>query len=151
MLCLDRDIQASDCGPFVNWLKLAEPGKPWKTTSMVPGELPDIGSPLYYVLFSGLSSMVKLLLAQGVQVQDTGFFGTPLHAASDSGHASVVELLEFNGADLNAKFNGLNPFHQAVQAGHEGEVRMLVKLGADLMAQDCSGATPMHKAAARGH
>jgi hypothetical protein len=64
MLCLDRDIQASDCGPFVNRLKLAEPGKPWKTTSMVPGELPDIGSPLYYVLFCGLSSMVMLRLVE---------------------------------------------------------------------------------------
>jgi ankyrin repeat protein len=144
-------LDASDCGAFVNWLKIAEPDKPWKIPSLAPGGLPDIGSHLYYASFCGLSGVVKRLLAQGAQVQDTGFFGTPMHAASVSGHASVIELLKLHGADLNAKFNGLTPLHRAVQAGHEDVARMLIKLGAELMAQDGSGATPMHQAAAHGH
>lgn len=144
-------LDGSDGEAFVNWLKIAEPDRPWKIPSFVPGGLPDIGSPLHYASFCGLSGVVKRLLTGGANVHETGFFGTPVHAASASGHASVIELLAIHGADLNATFNGRTPLHRAVRAGHEDVVRTLLNLDAELRAQDSAGATPLHQAAANGY
>jgi ankyrin repeat protein len=144
-------LDGSDGEAFVNWLKIAEPDRPWKIPSFVAGGLPDIGSPLYYASFCGLSGVVKRLLTGGANVHETGFFGTPVHAASASGHASVIELLAIYGADLNATFNSCTPLHRAVRAGHEDVVRTLLNLGAELRAQDSAGATPLHQAAANGY
>ncbi len=90
-----------------------------------------------YQASEGQESVVKVLLANGADVNITGGTrGNPLQVASTGGYASIVEMLLAYGADVNAQ-GGFS--HNALQAasrgGYASIVGLLLAHGADVNAQ----------------
>lgn len=95
---------------------------------------PPFATSLYYASSFGLAGVVKLLIADGAQLDAPGsrFGGTAIHGAILRGHLDVVKLLLNAGADPNkADFNGLAPFHTALMRGDPEMIDELLGRGAE--------------------
>ena len=101
---------------------------------------------------SGKLPVLKLLLEQGFDVEDIGYYDrTALHAACDSPQVEMVQFLLDQGLDPTDQDEfGKTPLHYAAKAGHLDAVRLLVAAGAYVAAQDNNCRTPLHSAAAKG-
>lgn len=87
---------------------------------------------------------VKLLIANGANVNEKVDGFTPLHTSAERGHKDVVELLIQNGADVNAKGNqNWTPLHLAATAGRRDVAEILIAKGADVNAKDLDGRSPL--------
>ncbi|KXG53391.1 uncharacterized protein PGRI_004410 [Penicillium griseofulvum] len=110
------------------------------------------GSPLYYAAELGLSSMVRTILASGVDVNTIGgMYGSPLAGATLEGHIEVVHILLEHGADVNIQ-GGL--YHTPLQAACVQQsldvLNLLLLHGADVDIAGGYYGCALQAAAARG-
>ena len=112
---------------------------------------PATAGPLHDAVKAGDIAQVKLLIAQGEDVNESQLpVGAPLHYAALSGNAEMAELLLTEGADVNLVEPGLGtPLKIAALKGNEAVAVVLIANGAD-MGPSGDGTTPLHAAAQRG-
>ncbi|KUM57929.1 hypothetical protein ACN42_g9242 [Penicillium freii] len=134
---LDQDNLA-----FHHWLSIYRSGE----------DENSFGSPLYYAAELGLSSMVRMILDAGADVNSAGgMFGSALAGATLEGHTEVVRILLEHGADVNIR-GGL--FHTPLQAACVKErldvFNLLLDHGADINITGGYYGCALQAAAARG-
>ncbi|RTE69030.1 hypothetical protein BHE90_016591 [Fusarium euwallaceae] len=139
-------------------------------TLLVFGHRPDLKdttscTPLWYAALNGHEGMVKLLLAEGADVNTAAaaeYKGrTTLQAAAERGHGKIVERLLAAGAYVNAAAaanddddDGRTALQAAAERGHGEIVERLLEAGADVNAAAAAGyngRTALQAAAEGGH
>ncbi|HUU18847.1 MAG TPA: ankyrin repeat domain-containing protein [Sedimentisphaerales bacterium] len=101
-------------------------------------------TPLHFAAQAGQTDVVEYLIAQGADVHAEDIRGeTPLQLAASQDHKDVAELLIENGADVSLDI--------VTRLGDMARVKSLIEDGADVNAENISGETPLHTAAATGH
>jgi hypothetical protein len=125
-----------------------------------PGTGPHLGisvigitTPLYYVAMLGLSTITRLLLDEGAEVNaQGGRYGNALQAASAGGHEQVVKMLLDKGAEVNAQGRVYgNALHIASEGGHEQVVKILLDKGAEVNTQGGHYGNALRAALLGGH
>lgn len=114
---------------------------------------PEDFSPLHLAAHSGISSLVKALVAYGDPLDATDSDGlTPLMWATKNDHPDVVEFLLELGANHGVEAPGglTAVFHAAIN-GHYRSLHKLVQGGARVRVTDKRSRTPLHYAAAYGN
>jgi ankyrin repeat protein len=113
----------------------------------------DGSTALHLAALEGQAAVVRLLLANGAQVNARGLREeTPLHMATYDGHREVAEVLLASQADLDARNTaGETPLHLAARKGYRDLVELLLDHHADVNAKDRQDATLLHAAVAAGH
>ena len=103
---------------------------------------------LHFSSEQGHLEVIRILLANGMDVNVKARDTIPLHLAALNGRLDVVELLLDSDADMNAKNQqGGTPLHLAAQEGHQDVVATLLDHGADVNARGGENlATPLHSA-----
>jgi ankyrin repeat protein len=137
---------------YLNWIQLHDPDLPWDEPDLEKN-ITDVAAPLYYAAQLGLSTITKLLLDRGDDVNaQGGQYGNALQAASVGGHEQVVKMLLINGANVNAQseYHG-NALQAASLGGHEQIVKMLLDRGAKVNAQGGQYGNALQAASLRGH
>ena len=133
-----------------DWLLVHRPDMDWRPPF---DDLGNIGSGLYYASFTGLISLVAMLMERGADVNaQGGDYGNALQAASYGGYEKVVSMLIEGGADVNAEggYYG-NALQAASFWGHEKVVSMLIEGGADVNAQGGLYGNALQAASIQGH
>ncbi|MDQ7826852.1 MAG: ankyrin repeat domain-containing protein [Candidatus Eremiobacteraeota bacterium] len=104
---------------------------------------------LHWATFFGMTEMIELLLASGIDVKTVNRLGeTALHLART---CSIARLLIEKGASINARsVKGETPLFEALRYGQRDMVELLIKRGADVNARNARGSTPLHRAARMG-
>ena len=107
---------------------------------------------LYRACESKDTDMVKVLLCQGLSVQDRDESDyTPLHVAAAAGLCDIVTLLLQLEADPKAKdIDGETALHIACRQGDREVAKTLLEHKADVNAKTRQGATPLHISCERG-
>ena len=111
------------------------------------------GTPLMFAVLGGDETIVALLLDAGARHEAQAKLGwTALALAAVKGYVQVVDVLLDAGADQRiCDAYGWTPLMRAVDIGRLEVARMLLDApGVDLSAQQESGATALHIAAATG-
>jgi hypothetical protein len=151
-IILAMNLMSADNPAYFNWIRLYEPDRPWGKSDLGKG-LKSIATPLYYAALLGFSTVTRLLLDEGADINaQGGHYGNALQAASAGGHEQVVKMLLDKGADVNAQGGHyVNALQAASAGGHEQVVRMLLDNNADVNAQggDCGNA--LQAASLEGH
>jgi ankyrin repeat protein len=113
---------------------------------------PD-GTALQVALISGYEEVVRMLLANGADINARGHsFGTVLYEASLTGNQKMVHFLLEKGADINMVGGKYGTALQAAAAhGHEGVVRLLFASGANVNARSGKFDTALKAASLGGH
>ncbi|KAI1533400.1 fibronectin type 3 and ankyrin repeat domain protein 1, partial [Pyrenophora tritici-repentis] len=121
---------------YLNWIRLHDPDRTWEGPNLEKS-LDSVPMPLYYAAMLGFSTITRLLLDAGADVNaQGGRYGNALQAASDGGHEQVVKTLLDAGADVNAQGGYFgNALQAASFRGHKQVVKMLLDAGADVNAQ----------------
>ncbi|KAF9067573.1 ankyrin repeat-containing domain protein [Rhodocollybia butyracea] len=100
--------------PYVNWIKIHQPDMNWIQIHWPESdylshnnpllEPSKISTPLYYMAFVGLSSVVEYLLVENKVDVDAqkGIHGGALQAAACKGNKEIVQLLLDHNADASA-------------------------------------------------
>jgi ankyrin repeat protein len=105
---------------------------------------------------NGDSTIVRLLLDNGADVEQHDLLDTPLHTAAGEGRADMVHLLVDHGANPDAARDygegrtGGSPMFQAAEHGQVEAARALLDAGADPSFRDSSGVTPLMMASLMG-
>jgi hypothetical protein len=87
---------------YLTWIRLHDPARPREEPDLEKS-VEDGAIPLHYAAELGLSTITKLLLGRGDDVNaEGGEYGSALQAASWGGHEQVVTMLLDKGADVNA-------------------------------------------------
>jgi hypothetical protein len=95
---LAMSLLSTENPAYLNWIRLYDPDGSWREPN-VDICLESIATPLYYGAKLGLSTITKLLLDQGADVNaQGGRYGNALQAASAGGHEQVVKTLLDAGA-----------------------------------------------------
>lgn len=91
------------------------------------------GSLLHVAADKGQFGIVKLLVANGAEVNQSGGIvgGNPLASAASSGHLEIVRYLRDEGAELDVSDPTRNPLFGAIHGGHTEVARFLVESGID--------------------
>lgn len=137
---------------YLNWIRLHDPDRPWEKPN--PERSPDsIHMPLYYTALLGLSTVTKLLLDVGADVNaQSGEYSNALYAASSRGYEAIVKLLLDKDADVNAQGRPYsNALHAAAYGGHEQLLELLISKYSISRLQDYYGRTLLWWAAAGGN
>ncbi|MBN2399641.1 MAG: ankyrin repeat domain-containing protein [Candidatus Aminicenantes bacterium] len=104
-----------------------------------------IRSPIFHAVYRGHLDVVKLLAANGADMNEATLGMSLLHSAVMADHMQVAEFLLSAGRNVDEKDNyGLTPLHMAVELGHLELCKLLVAKGADLNIRCNDGATPLH-------
>lgn len=100
---------------------------------------------LHYAVWLGHTSLLKLFLEKGVDVETTDENGeTPVHWAASRGQVGALKLLLDHGANFQkAAVGGVLPLHRAAANGRESAIKMLIEHGADIDARGGMLATPL--------
>ena len=95
--------------------------------------------------------MTREAIARAVGARDDGGW-TPLHTSAALGERETCGTLCARGADCEARTpGGQTPGHYAASKGHVGTLETLMRASRGWMTmEDDVGATPLHRAAARG-
>jgi hypothetical protein len=128
---LAMSLMAREEPAYLNWIQLHDPDRIWEGPNLEKG-LDSVPMPLYYAALLGFSTVTRLLLDKGVNVNaQGGHFGNALQAASARGHEQVVKTLLDKGADVNAQGRRYgNALQAASEQGHEQVVKTLLNAGA---------------------
>jgi hypothetical protein len=95
---LAMSLMAIEEPAYCNWISLYDPDHPLKQPDL-ERRLDGLAMPLYYAADLGLSTIARLLLDEGANVNTQGGeYGNALQAASERGHEQVVEILLDAGA-----------------------------------------------------
>ncbi|KAF9059864.1 ankyrin repeat-containing domain protein [Rhodocollybia butyracea] len=139
--------------PFVNWIRIHKPDERYDTQFNPYLDPSKISTPLYYMAFAGLLSVVKHLLDQNnfdVNAQE-GEYGNALQAAVYGGNKNIVQLLLEHGADVNAQGGGYkNALQAAVYKEKKDIVQLLLEHKADVNCQGGYYGNALQAAARRG-
>jgi hypothetical protein len=92
-------------------------------------------SPLMWAAFRGDTSIMKLLIDAGADVNGVGGLGTPLAQATWAGHTAAARLLLERGANVHitGPRDGYAPLHWAASSeeGNDALAKLLLAHGAD--------------------
>jgi uncharacterized membrane protein len=145
-------LMAREEPAYLNWLCLHDPERPWEGTNLRKS-LDSIPMPLYYAALLGFSTITRLLLDKGAEVNaQGGDFGNALQAASRGGHEQVVKTLLDKGAEVNAQGGHFgNALQAASWGGHEQVVKTLLDKGAEVNAQGGAYGNALQAASRGGH
>lgn len=120
-------------------------------------------TPLQEAARYGHADLVRLLIDEAADVNNTGSDGSALQIAAGRGHSRVVQTLLEYGADPNLDVQGegmgyrsINPhsgsaLHRAAAIGNSSVVKMLLEFKADPNIRDYSKGTALHQAVIKGH
>lgn len=107
--------------------------------------------PLVCAVVAGRSDLVKELIAQGIDVNESARIGTPLKMAADRGRIEIVRRLIAANANLNGDFDTHgSPLQSAIVGGHTETACLLIHSGARI-SKDPSTTPLLHLAAELGH
>jgi ankyrin repeat protein len=136
---------------YLTWIQLHDPDQPWNKPGL-GRSLDSVATPVYYAAQLGLSTITRLLLERGADVNaQGGVYGNALQAASREGYEAVVRLLVDKGADVNAQGGEYgNALQVASSGGHEAVVQLLLDKGADVNAQGGEYGNALQAASWRG-
>ena len=149
---LTMALMAKEEPAYLNWIRLHDPDNPWQGLNLEKS-LDSIPMPLYYAALLRLSTVTKLLLNKGAEVNaQGGHHGSALQAASAGGHEQVVKILLDAGAEVNAQGGDYgNALQAASYRGHEQVVKTLLDAGAEVNAQGGHHGNALQAASYRGH
>ncbi|KAI2484784.1 multiple ankyrin repeats single kh domain protein [Pyrenophora tritici-repentis] len=149
---LSMDLMAREEPAYLNWIRLHDPDYPWEGLCLEKS-LDSIPMPLYYAALLGFSTITRLLLDKGTNVNAKGgYYGNALQAASFKGHEQVVKMLFDKGTDVNAQGGCYgNALQAALVGGHEQVVKMLLNKGADINAKGGVFGNALQAASFKGH
>ena len=99
----------------------------------------------------GHIDIVRLLLDQGVSIEQESWFGTTLRAACLGGHLSTVQILLQRGADVNKSSREGDALQAAAIKGHVAVAQELLRHGAKVAQVTGIFGTPLQAAAYHGH
>jgi hypothetical protein len=100
---LTMSLMAIEDPGYLNWIRLHDPDRQWEGTNL-ERSLSSLPMPLYYAALLGLSTIARMLLDKGADVNaQGGRLGNALQAASFGGHEQIVKTLLDKGADVNAQ------------------------------------------------
>jgi len=126
-----------------------------KDAALVNAFAPDGFQPLGLACFFGHTSIVKLLLEHGADVNSRSKNASsvqPLHSAVAGRHLEISWLLLEHGAEINsAQQDGFMPIHEAAQNGDMEMIKLLIKHKADLSAKKSDGQTAVDIAFEKGY
>jgi hypothetical protein len=78
---------------YLTWIRIYNPDRPWEERDLDKC-LDSVPTPLYYAALLDLSTITRLLLNSGADVNaQGGKYSNALHAASFAGHEQVVKTL----------------------------------------------------------
>jgi hypothetical protein len=149
---LTMSLMSREEPAYLTWLQLHDPDRIWEGTNLEKS-LISIPMPLYYAALLGFSTITRLLLDAGADVNaQGGRYGNALQAASEGGHKQIVKTLLDKGANVNAQ-GGLysNALRAASLRGHEQVVKTLLNAGADVNAQGGRYGNALQAASEGGH
>jgi hypothetical protein len=152
---LAMSLMSTDNPAYLNWVQLWDPDKILLELEFV--EFGDYqgwaGTPLYYAAYLGLTTITKLLLEKGANVNvKSGTHGNALQAAAAEGHEQVVKMLLDKGANVNARGGHYgNALYAASASGHKQIVKVLLDAGANFNAYGKDYNITLHAASAEGY
>jgi ankyrin repeat protein/acetyl esterase/lipase len=104
-------------------------------------------TPLHRAARNGQKELVKVLIANGADVNAKDNWFTPLFYTFRCGDKELVEFLIDNGADVNAKGRwGRTPLYYAAGRGDKELIELFIAKGADVNVKDPTSNTPLHNA-----
>lgn len=107
---------------------------------------------LQWAAARGHEPLARLLLREGVNINNSRNGWTALHRAVRHGFGDIVALLLEGGADASIKGTaGMTALHWAAFLGNEKVVRKLLETGVGISTEDNFGRTAAYYAALRGH
>jgi hypothetical protein len=130
---LAASLMAKEEPAYLHWIQLHDPDHSWEGPNLEKS-LDSVPMPLYYAALLGFSTVTRLLLNAGADVNaQGGSYGDALQAASAGGHEQVVKTLLDAGADVNAQGGYYGDALRAASAkGHEQVVKTLLSAGAEV-------------------
>ena len=141
LIDLTYQFFGSDKRPaFMSWVQVLNADYPFKWN-----RYSTHATPLYYAASFGLTSTVRHIVSQGVDLNAPGscFGGTALHAAAWRGYTDAAAVLLDHGAEPNrSDVDGVSPLHSAASCGNLEMIRLLLKYGASRDVKDQDGETP---------
>jgi len=124
-----------------------------KRPELLEEEIPMRGTPLVMATRDSKSTIVKLLMSLGADVNfgaNIPNMGSPLNVAAFLGDHDIFEMLLDGGADLSARgVNGAHSIHEAAQGSVE-ILALILKRGIDPVLTCGLGSTPLHYAVTGG-
>ncbi|KAI1580556.1 Ank-2 multi-domain protein [Pyrenophora tritici-repentis] len=145
-------LMAREEPAYLNWIRLHDPDRTWEGRNLGK-KLDCIPMPLYYVALLGFSTVTRLLLDKGAEVNaQGGGYGNALQAASAGGYEQVVKTLLNAGAEVNAQGGRHGNALQAASArGHKQVVKTLLDKGAEVNAQGGHYGNALQAASRKDH
>ncbi|RAR05617.1 HET-domain-containing protein [Stemphylium lycopersici] len=126
---LAMGLLAKEEPAYLNWIRLYNPELAWRGPHLEK-DANSILLPLYYAALLGISTVTRLLLDHGAEVNaQGGQYGNALQAASSGGHEQIA----------------------ASSGGHEQIVKALLDYGAKVNAQGGVYGNALQAASSRGH
>ncbi|XP_048778159.2 E3 ubiquitin-protein ligase MIB2-like isoform X2 [Ostrea edulis] len=141
-----------------HFLRMAADGNDKMVLQMVKGE-PNLcnmqikgTTALIAACFEGHDGVVKVLISNGVKVNQTDQNGnTALLASVSADKSSTVKILLEAGCDVNASNkNGRSAIHVAAKSGFEEPAKLLIAKECNVNKKDISEDTPLHDAIENG-
>jgi hypothetical protein len=128
---LAASLMAKEEPAYLNWIRLHDPESTWEKTNL-KRSFNSISMPLYYAALLGFSTVIRLLLDAGAEVNaQGGEYGNALQAASLEGYEQIVKTLLNAGAEVNTQGGEYgNALQTASAGGYEQIVKMLLNAGA---------------------
>ncbi|KAF2878542.1 vegetative incompatibility protein HET-E-1 [Massariosphaeria phaeospora] len=149
---LTMSLMAIEEPGYLNWIRLHDPDRQWEGTNL-ERSLSNLPTPLYYAALLGLSTIARMLLDKGAEINaQGGRYGNALQAASGGGYEQVVKTLLDKGANVNAQGGDFgNALQAASYTGHKQVVKTLLDAGADVNAQGGAFGNALQAASFRGY
>ncbi|RAQ98684.1 vegetative incompatibility protein HET-E-1 [Stemphylium lycopersici] len=149
---LAASLMAKEEPAYLTWIRLHDPDRPWERPNSKKS-LDSVPMPLYYAALLGFSTVTRLLLDKGANVNaQGGRHGNALQAASLEGHEQIVKMLLDAGANVNAEGGDYsNALQAASWRGHEQVVKTLLDAGANVNAEGGEYGNALQAASEGGH
>ncbi|KAF1938815.1 HET-domain-containing protein [Clathrospora elynae] len=118
------NLMSTEKPAYLNWIRLHNPDHIFFWRLDLENSLDRVPMPLYYAALLGFSTITRLLLDKGAEV-------------NAQGHKQVVKMLLDKGADVNAQDEQCgNALEAASQRGNKQVVKMLLNAGAHPCQED---------------